>query len=88
MGKDNKKIVLSVFLLIFAACERNEKAERIERAGKNGKAEKNEKAGKNEKAERIERAGTAEKNTKTGRIEKAGKNGTSWEEWEEFVVST
>jgi hypothetical protein len=62
VGKDNKKIVLSVFLLIFAACGRNE------RAGKNGK---------NEKAERIVKAGTAEKNEETGRIERAGKNGRS-----------
>ena len=58
MGKDNKKIVLSVFLPIFAACGRNERAgkagriERIERAGRIVKAEKNEKAGKNEKATR------------------------------------
>ena len=48
MGKDNKKIVLSVFLLIFAACGRNE------RAGKNGK---NEKAGRIVKAEKNEKAG-------------------------------
>ena len=49
MGKDNKKIVLSVFLLIFAACERNEKAEKN---GKTGRIERIVKAGKNEKAGR------------------------------------
>jgi len=41
VGKDNKKIVLSVFLLIFAACGRNERAEkagRIETAEKNGRS--------------------------------------------------
>jgi lipoprotein len=49
VGKDNKKIVLSVFLLIFAACGRNERAEKNEKAGKTGRivrAEKNEKAGR------------------------------------------
>jgi lipoprotein len=52
VGKDNKKIVLSVFLLIFAGCGRNEraeKAEKNEKAGKTGRivrAEKNEKAGR------------------------------------------
>ena len=65
MGKDNKKIALSVFLLIFAACGRNERAE---------KAGRIEKAEKNEKAERIEKA---EKNGKAGRIETAEKNGRS-----------
>ena len=62
MGKDNKKIVLSVFLLIFAACGRNERAGRIVKAEKNGK---------NEKAGRIERIERAEKN------KRAGKNGRS-----------
>ena len=73
MGKDNKKIVLSVFLLIFAACERNEKAEkngkagRIERAGKNEKAGRIVNAGRIVKAVRSVKAGTAEKNEETGR---------------------
>jgi lipoprotein len=61
-GKDNKKIVLSVFLPIFAACGRNEKA---------GKNEKNGKTGRNE------RAGTAEKNEETGRAGKNEKAGRS-----------
>ena len=65
MGKDNKKIVLSVFLLIFAACGRNERAE---------KAEKNAKTGRIERAGKNGRIVKAEKNGKNGRIVKAGKN--------------
>jgi len=50
VGKDNKKIVLSVFLLIFAACGRNERAGKAEKAGRierAERAEKNKRAGKN-----------------------------------------